>query len=105
MTTFNDRENAYESKFAHDQETQFKITARRNKLLGLWAADKMHMKGESRDVYARSIVEMDLNKVGDGDVLHKLLADFEKAGISITEKDIRAEMHELLDAARQQISG
>lgn len=104
MTTFDDRKDAYENKYAHDKEMEFKVMARRNKLLGLWAADKLHLQADEREAYAREVVTADLAVPGDSDVLHKILRDFEAAGIQLTEKDIRAEMHRLLDVAREQIT-
>lgn len=103
MTTFDDRKDAYENKYAHDKEMEFKVAARRNKLLGLWAAEKLHLQADERDAYARAIVAADVAP-GDSDILHKVLRDFEAAGIQLTEKDIRAEMHRLLEVAREQIA-
>lgn len=104
MTTFDDRKDAYENKYVHDKEMEFKVTARRNKLLGLWAAEKLHLQADEREKYAREVVAADLEVPGDSDVLHKVLRDFEAAGIQLTEKDVRAEMHRLLEVARDQIA-
>lgn len=103
MTTFDDKEKGYESKFAHDQEIQFKINARRNKLLGLWAAEKLHLRGADAEAYAKEVVLADFHAPGDDDVLHKVLKDMTKAGIAITDKQIREQMVRLLEEAKKQI--
>jgi hypothetical protein len=103
MTTFDDRKDAYEKKYVHDQEEAFKIHARRNKLLGLWAAKKMGMKTEDHEAYAKEVVAADFEEPGDADLLAKLTKDFEQAGISISEREIREEMHALQTVARDQI--
>lgn len=103
MTTFDDRKDAYENKYAHDKEMEFKITARRNKLLGLWAADKLHLQADERDAYARAIAT-DVEHAAESDIIHRVLHDFEGAGVQLTEKDIRAEMHRLLEVAREQVA-
>ena len=103
MTTFDNRKDAYENKFAHDKEMEFKVTVRRNKLLGLWAADKLHLQADERDTYARAIVT-DVEHPGESDILRKVLRDFEAAGIQLTEKDVRAEMHRLLEVAKEQLA-
>lgn len=104
MTTFDDRKDAYENKFARDKEADFKITARRNKLLGYWAADKLHLTDADRDAYAKEVVLADFDEPGDEDVLRKVQADFEKAGLTIDKQEIRAEMHHLLSVAREQLA-
>lgn len=103
MTTFNDRENAYENKFAHDQEADFKAVARRNKLLGLWAAKQIDLPQAEWDAYAKSVVIADLEKPGDDDVVQKILADFEAAGVRLGEHDIRVELARLLPIAREEV--
>lgn len=103
MTTFDDRESAHENKFARDHETDFKVLARRNKLLGYWAAEKMHLKPEEHEAYARDVVDADFAEPGDNDVLRKVLSDLQNAGLSVTEKDVREEMHRLLSVARDQL--
>ncbi len=105
MTTFNDREKGYENKFAHDEETAFKITARRNKLLGLWAAEKLGKNGADAEAYAKDVVASDFDRPGDDDVVDKLLADFSQAGLAITAADIKTEMERLMPIARSQIAG
>ena len=101
MTSFNDREKGFERKFAHDAELEFKITARRNKLLGLWAAGLLGKTGADADAYAKEIVMADLAEHGDDDVIAKLKADL---GTKATEQLIRAQMSELLATAVAQIT-
>ena len=103
MTTFDDRQKGYESKFAHDEELNFKAGARRNKLLGLWAAARLGKNGAEAEAYAKEVVLADFDKEGDGDVLEKILHDFKKAAVALSDRDIRAEMECLLPVARQQI--
>ncbi|MCH2548090.1 MAG: DUF1476 domain-containing protein [Alphaproteobacteria bacterium] len=103
MTTFDDRKDAFENKYAHDKETDFKIIARRNKLLGLWAAEQMHLESEKHDDYAKEVVAADFEAPGDEDVLNKVLKDLEKAGISITANEVREEMNRLLIIAGEQL--
>ncbi|NJM50000.1 MAG: DUF1476 domain-containing protein [Sphingomonadales bacterium] len=102
MTTFDDRENAFENKFAHDQELQFKVTARRNKLIGLWAAEKMNLTQEEANSYAVSVVQADFEEAGDEDVIRKLLGDLTSAGVDIDDAAIRAALDEHMAAARRQ---
>jgi hypothetical protein len=102
MTTFDDRKDAYENKYAHDQEAEFKILARRNKLLGLWAAEKLHLKPEEQEAYAKEVVAADFEEPGDGDVVRKVKKDFENAGIQIEERDIQEQLHRLHGVAREQ---
>lgn len=103
MSSFDDRERAEEARYALDQETQFKITNRRNKLLGLWAADLLGLSGAPADDYAKSVVIADLEEAGDDDVVRKVRGDLEKAGLTRTDDQIRQEMARLLPVARQQI--
>ncbi|MBY9066909.1 DUF1476 domain-containing protein [Hyphomonas sp. WL0036] len=103
MSTFDDRERAEEARYALDQETQFKINARRNKLLGLWAADLLGLKDAEAEAYAKSVVIADLEEAGDDDVVRKVRGDLEKAGITRTDVQIREEMAGLLPVAREQI--
>lgn len=102
MTIFDDRNKVLENKYAHDQEFQFKVNARRNKLLGLWAAEKLGRA--DKDAYAKEVVMADFEKPGDEDVLEKVLADFTTANIAITPEEIRAEMNRLLRVAAEQIA-
>ncbi len=101
MTTFDERENASEARFAHDAEMQFKVAARRDKLVGLWAAEKLGLAGLEADAYARQVILSDLEEPGDEDVIRKLVADL--AGIGIEEAAIRAALGEHEIVARQQI--
>ena len=103
MSQFDDREKAFERKFAHDAEMQFRAEARRNKLLGLWAAEIMGRTGDEADAYAREVVAADFQEAGDEDVYRKLKGDFESAGTPVTEKEIRAKMSELLALAKSQL--
>lgn len=103
MSTFNDREKGFEAKFHHDEELNFKITVRRNKLLGLWAAEKLGITGADADSYAKEVVQSDFEKPGDSDVVEKLLHDFAARKIEVTEHVIRHEMQRLVPIAKQQI--
>ncbi len=105
MTSFDDREKAYEKKFAHDAELKFKASARRNKLLGVWAAEKMGMTGDDIDHYAKGVVLADLEEPGDEDVFRKVRGDFDDAGIDQSDHQIRRTMEELMDEAVAQIEG
>lgn len=101
MANFNDREKAYEAKFAHDAELRFKAEARRNKLLGLWAAAEM---GKSDpDAYAREVIAAEFEEEGDEDVFRKVWGDFQAAGSSVSETDLRAKMAEFLAVARREV--
>lgn len=103
MTTFDDREKGFESKFALDQEQEFKATARRNKLLGLWAAEKMGLSAESADQYASAVVKADFEQPGEEDVYRKVAQDLQGSGIEVSESEIRRKMDELSSVAREQI--
>ena len=102
MTTFDDREKAFESKFAHDQDMAFRITARRNRLLGQWAAGLMNLTAAEADSYAKSVVQADFEEAGDEDVIRKLLGDLTSAGIDVDEARIRGALeHKSVEARRQ----
>jgi len=103
MTTFDDREKGFETKFALDQEQEFKAMARRNKLLGLWAAEKMGLSAESAEQYASAVVRADFEQPGDEDVFRKIAGDFEGSGLSVSEGEIRRKMDELASMARDAI--
>ena len=103
MTTFDDREKGFEAKFRHDEETAFKIRARRNKLLGEWLAAQMGLSGEEVAAYAREVVEADFERPGDDDVVEKVLRDLEARGMPMSEHRLRREMDRLLEEARKQI--
>ena len=102
MTTFENRENAFENKFAHDADLQFKITARRNKLVGQWAAGKMGLTPEETTSYATSVVQADFEEAGDEDVIRKLLGDLTSAGIDVDDAMIRAALEDKMVEARRQ---
>ena len=103
MTTFDDRENAFESKFAHDEDMAFRVTARRNKLVGQWAAAKMGLTAEETDSYAKSVVQADFEEAGDEDVIRKLLGDLTAAGIDTSDDEVRQALSEKMVEARRQL--
>jgi hypothetical protein len=105
MTTFDKRKDAFENKFAHDAQLRFKAEARRNRLLGLWAAELLGKTGEAADVYAKSIVAADFEEAGDEDVFRKIRADFDGAGVAQSDHQIRRTMEELMGKAREQVAG
>lgn len=100
MSTFDDRENAFESKFAHDAEMQFKAEARRNKLLGLWAAELLGKSGSDADDYAKEVVKSDFEEAGDEDVYRKVSGDL---GDKVDEATLRAKMVEMMGVAKEQL--
>lgn len=103
MKSFDDREKAYEKKFVQDAELEFKASARRNKLLGRWAAEKMGLTGDEVEKYAKSVVVADLEEPGDEDVFRKIRGDFDEAGIDQSDHQIRRTMEELMEKAIVQI--
>jgi hypothetical protein len=103
MTTFDDRKDAFEKKFAHDEELRFKATARRNKLLGLWAADRLGKSGADAEAYAKTVVMADFEEAGDDDVFRKVRKDFDAAGVTQSDHQIRRTMEELLAQAVEQV--
>jgi hypothetical protein len=103
MTTFNDRKDAFESKFAHDEELRFKATARRNKLFGLWAAGQLGQSGPEADSYAKSVVTASLAGAGDDPVLRKVRNDLEGGGKSVPEDELRRTLNELLARAVEEV--
>ncbi|MCA0417461.1 MAG: DUF1476 domain-containing protein [Proteobacteria bacterium] len=103
MTTFDQRKDAYENKFAHDEELRFKATARRNKLLGLWAAEKLGKSDADAEAYAKSVVVADFEEAGDEDVVRKVKNDFALASITVADTEIRTVMTELLIKAADDI--
>jgi hypothetical protein len=102
VTTFDKREEGFEKKFAHDEELRFKALARRNKLLGMWAAGVLGKSGPEADAYAKEVVMADLEEAGDEDVVRKLVPDLGAKGV--TDQQIRAKMNELLEQAVAQVS-
>jgi len=103
MTGFDDRQNSFENKFKHDKELEFKATARRNKLLGLWAANLLGIHGADAEAYAKTVVKADFEKPGDQDVVDKLAADFKERGVDMSEHRLRKHMTELMHTAIEQI--
>jgi len=103
MTGFNDREDKFEQQFAHDQALQFKVEARRNKMLGLWAAGLMGLEGEEADAYAKTVIRADLEEPGDEDVFRKIRGDLDKAKVEQSDHQIRRHMDEMLAKAVDEI--
>ncbi|HKX23101.1 MAG TPA: DUF1476 domain-containing protein [Rhizorhapis sp.] len=102
MTSFQDREKAFEAKFARDAEMQFKINARRNRLLGEWAAAKMGLTREETDAYAKAVVQADFEEAGDEDVIRKVLGDLTSAGVEADDLMVRSALEEKAVEARRQ---
>lgn len=103
MTQFKDRETAFESNFKREQELDFKINARRNKLLGLWAAGHLGLDDDSAEAYAKEVVVSDFDEPGDGDVLRKVAGDLQGKKVDISEHLVRKEMDRLRNVARDQV--
>ena len=103
MDSFDRRKDGFERKFAHDEELRFRATARRNRLLGHWAAEKLGLAGAEADAYARDVVNADFAVPGDQDVFDKLRSDFDAGKVAVSDQQIRRTMDELLAAAVEQI--
>jgi hypothetical protein len=103
MTSFEDREKGFERKFAHDEELRFKATARRNKLLGLWAASEMGITGDAAQAYAREVIKADLEQPGEEDLFRKIRKDFDAKGVQQSDHQIRRKMSELMGESVAQI--
>jgi len=103
MTTFDDRERAFEAKYVRDEEMAFRVTARRNRLLGQWAAEKMALTPEETDAYAKAVVQADFEESGDEDVVRKLLGDLTAAGVEIDDAAVRAAVEQMTVEARRQL--
>ena len=104
MRSFEDREKGFEAEFKRNQDLQFRVTARRNKLFGLWAADKLGIAtGDAAEAYARTVVEADFERPGDGDVVEKVQNDLAAKGMQFTEAQLRAEMNRATDEAKRQL--
>jgi hypothetical protein len=103
MASFEDREKGFERKFAHDEELKFKATARRNRLLGLWAAERMGIAGDAAQAYAREVVNADLAEPGEENVFRKIRADFDAKGVRQSDHQIRRKMADLMGEAVIQI--
>jgi hypothetical protein len=101
MTTFDNREKAFEDKYKHDQELQFRVEVRRNKLLGLWAAELLGK--DDAEAYAKEVVSADFEEPGDADLVRKLLGDLEDGGVEMTEHRLRNKMEECLAVAKEQV--
>ena len=105
MTNFQDRERAEEAKFAHDADSQFRIQARRNRLLGEWAAARMGLSQAETEAYAKAVVQADFEEAGDEDVIRKLLGDLTSAGVEVTEAEVRAALEAKQVEARRALMG
>lgn len=103
MSNFDNRQKGFEGKFAHDQELQFKASARRNKLLGLWAAGLMGKSDDEADAYAKEVIKADFEEAGDDDVFRKVRADFDAAGVDQSDHQLRRQMDDLLAEAVTQL--
>lgn len=104
MTLFEERKKGQEDKYAHDKETEFKVAVRRNKLLGLWLAERMGKSGDAAQAYAREVIEADFERPGVDDVIEKVLADCRAAGLDIDEHKLRTRMAALEEEVRQQLA-
>jgi hypothetical protein len=106
VKSFDDRQKAFEAEFKRDQELVFRIVARRNRLLGLWAAERMGLPvGEAADAYAKTVVSADFEAPGDDDVVRKVTGDLEAGGVAATEAEVRAELARVGEEARRQLAG
>lgn len=105
MTQFDNREKAFEAKFAHDEELKFKVAARRNKLLGLWAAELLELEGSDAENYAKDVIKSDFQEAGDEDVFRKVSGDLEAGKVDISEHRIRRAMEETMSEAKTQLMG
>lgn len=101
--SFTDREKAFEDKFKHDQELQFRVEVRRNKLVGLWAAELLGKKGDDADAYAREVISSDLSEPGIDDLVRKVLGDFQQANVDVSDHRLRKKIEELQATAKQQL--
>ena len=104
MSQFTDRQKSFENKFKNDEEFNFKVNARRNKLLGLWAAGMLSLEGEEAEAYAKTVVLSDFEEPGDDDVLQKVLSDLTAGNIEASQESVRKEMDHLMDLAREQMT-
>lgn len=103
MTTFDDREHAFEAKFARDEEMAFRVTARRNRLVGAWAAAKMALTPEETDAYCKAVVQAEFEEAGDEDVVRKLIGDLTAASVDVDEAAVRRALYEQMTEARRQL--
>jgi hypothetical protein len=105
MKSFEDRQKGFEAEFKRNQDLQFRVTARRNRLFGLWAADRLGIgAGDEAETYARTVVDADFEKPGDGDVIDKVRGDLAAKGVEMTEAELRAELTHATDEAKRQLS-
>ncbi len=104
MTTFDDRERAFEARFAHDQEMQFKAEARRNRLLGLWAAGVMGLSPADAEAYVRAVIVADFEEPGERDVFRKVFRDLSERGVEVTEAELRRHMEEFMMQAKESLT-
>ncbi|HWD11923.1 DUF1476 domain-containing protein [Pseudochrobactrum sp. sp1633] len=104
MSGMDERRNTFEKKFAHDEDLRFRAVARRNKLLGLWAAEKLGKSGEDAQAYAAEVVRADFEEAGDEDVIRKVTADFNAASVNVSDAELRVQLLDLLEEAAKQIS-
>jgi hypothetical protein len=100
---FEKRQKGFEAKWAHDEELRFKVFARRNKLLGIWAASELGLSGPATEAYAKEVVASDFERAGDEDVFEKVHGDFTAKGVGISERALRLKMEELIETAKMQI--
>jgi hypothetical protein len=103
MTTFDDRERGFEARYAHDAEKEFRVTARRNRLVGLWAAEKLGLTEAESEAYAKAVVQADFEETGDEDVIRKLMGDLLKGGVETSDIEIRDILQKKTAEAREQI--
>jgi hypothetical protein len=103
MPSFADREKEFETRFKHDEELRFKVTARRNRLVGLWAAEKMGLSGDAADAYAKSVIAAEFDKGGDKHVVEKVLADLTAKGQAVTAAQVQFELNHFAETAKQQV--
>jgi hypothetical protein len=103
MTTFDEREKAFERRFAHDEELRFRATVRRNKLIGLWAAEKLGLSGAEADAYAKEVIRADFTVPGDSDLIAKMRNDFDAKGVAETDTQIQLMLLEFMATAIRQI--
>jgi hypothetical protein len=104
MTTFDEREHAFEGKFARDQEARFRVHAWRNRLLGLWAAEKLHLGPDQAEAYALELAQADVARFHDDDLVRRILGDFKATGEPITESEIRDQLRQLLPIAKKHVA-
>ena len=103
MTTFDKREEGFEKKFALDEEQKFKAEARRNKLLGLWVAEKLGLSGEAANAYAKDVIAAEFQEAGDADVVRKVMGDLQAKGVTLTERELRVKMDQLTAQAAAEV--